>query len=83
MKLYCPNCKDIRETVFKCVEITGRVLKACAICAFVLSMPVDDLHSHGRKPGMPQQARTIVVTSSTTATPSSSTTIFKLPPGMT
>lgn len=81
MQIFCEQCQAVRESVFKCVEVTGRVLRACAICASVLIvLPVDHLHSHDREPtGAPPKR--LVVAMSTTASLSSTVAVNWTTPG--
>jgi hypothetical protein len=50
MRIYCKQCQAVRETVFKCVEVAGRVFRECAVCAaLMIVLPVDHLHSLDRE----------------------------------
>jgi hypothetical protein len=79
MRLYCEKCQALRDTVFKCVEATGRVLLTCAFSAMVLIAPADHPHGHDPEPTGPQPNRTITIQSTGTISPGLSTPTINWP----
>jgi hypothetical protein len=80
MRVYCPKCQALRDTVYRCVEIMGRAaarfVQVCAVCSVALAPIGDEPHTHQESEplSVPRIERVIATSTGTSLGPTVGTT---------